>query len=207
MIFASTEMTQRKGNRASEFEGGTDSRNLTRTWASVLLFVSSYAPLPFILVVKYWDELAKTSTRVLVACGTIGLVIVAALLLAGIVREQRGGFVVAVTSVQHRSADVVNYTLPYLASFLGFDFLQPSHVAAFALFMALLCLLAVQTETIFLNPLLAAFGFDLYDVEYGENDVTKRGLFISRLTLRPRRTYTIQRLARYASIVTAHVPS
>jgi len=183
----------------------TRGRSITSFWALVVLFVSGYAPLPFILGIKYLDQLRNGAVQPWVIVATAAGAVLSVLLLRGVIGQASGGSPVTVRSVSHRSADLINYTLPYLISFLGFDFTKANDIWAFTAFFVLLCWLVAKTESAFMNPILAIWGYGFYEVEYEEYGVEKRSLVLSRQWLRVGSRYAIRKVAGYVAVVTEDI--
>ncbi len=81
----------------------------------------------------------------------------------------RGSMSVKVKSIKNRSSDLVNYTIPYILSFFGFDLSDIADIISLSIFLAIMLIITIQTKAIFLNPVLAMMGYGLYDLNYSYN--------------------------------------
>ena len=86
-----------------------------------------------------------------------------------IAKIERGNMLVKVQSVQNRSADLINYTIPYILSFFGFDLSKWADIISLTIFLLIMMLLTIKSKSVFLNPILALRGYGLYDLEYQFN--------------------------------------
>ena len=97
-----------------------------------------------------------------------------------------------------RSGDLINYSIPYLVTFVTVDkFFELSNLVPFVLFMALMFLLTLKTQSIFINPILAAMGYGLYDVQFKEGNAEKDGVFLIKGELSPKSNVRIIRLSQF----------
>ena len=94
-----------------------------RIFTAILLFISAYAPLFVILAIKDFDfDCKKTFHHATPICILLGLTILSIVLLFYSVKSiQRGNMPVKVKGIKSRSVDLINYTIPYIFSFFGFD--------------------------------------------------------------------------------------
>mgnify|MGYP000064516345 CR=1 FL=1 len=178
-----------------------------RLFITVLIFVSAYSPLALIMLIK--DYNLKTwqpnTPWVSVSAFIISLLAILALLKA--MRDIRGGDAVTVTKVSNKSGELVNYTIPYIASFFGFDLSNIQELASLGVFMLMMYLLSVRTENIFINPILSLAGYSLFDVTYQiANGQSKQAIFLSKFDVRNEEMYTIRRLSRFLFFVTKENP-
>ena len=98
---------------------------------------------------------------------------------------------VKIQSAKHVPADLMNYTLPYVVSFMGIDYSDPGKISGFLIFLTWIFLISYRSGQVILNPLLIVFGWRLYDVEYSySTDVkTYSGICLSKVVLTPEQTY------------------
>lgn len=142
-----------------------------RLWASIVIFVSGYAPLALILCAlnmdlssEDWSDWGpKNPFAVLVA---LSIALVSSLALGLVMRLVHGDHVVNVVEVEDRSPELLNYTIPYVVSFVASDLLgSANELWAFLIFLALMCAMSVKTQVVFINPLLTLFNYRLYGVQ------------------------------------------
>jgi len=168
-----------------------------RLWASFIIFVSAYAPLALLFALRDFDETARWFKHPPFVFSGLALVIVSVALLLWIFANLRGQFTAKVTKVALRSNDLMNYSVPYVISFFSVDFGKWQDVSAFGLFMGLLFVLTLKTQSLFINPILAVTGYGLFEVEFEESGKAKSGIFLTRLNLRPGAFYRMERLSQF----------
>jgi hypothetical protein len=175
-----------------------------RILTAILLFISAYAPLFVILAVKDFDFSCtlkfKHSIPVyillwLTAC-SIGLLFYA----VGSIK--RGNMPVKVKTVKSRSVDLINYTIPYIVSFFGFDLSKTEDVVSLIIFLLLMLLLTIKSKSVFMNPILLLAGYNLYDLEYEFDGKTNTVIVISKHEMRNGEAYYIRSLTRFLYFVT-----
>lgn len=131
------------------------------TFASAVLFLSSYAPL-FVAL----GLLDSFNCRLIAyACYGVAAASVVALWLAFRSWRQLATAQVTVARARHRDADAIAYVATYIVPFasLGVDTLQER--IALAGFVLLVAVLYIQAHLFYVNPLLALVGFRLFEVE------------------------------------------
>jgi hypothetical protein len=176
-----------------------------RLWASFTIFVSAYAPLALLFGVRDFDEQAKWFKHPSLVFGGLAFAVVSVVLLLWVFAKLQGQFTVRVTKLELRSNDLMNYSIPYVISFFSVDFGKWQDASAFGLFMALLFVLTLKTQSLFINPVLAVTGYGLFDVEFEESGKGKSGIFLTKLELKPGTTYRLERLSQFLFIATAKV--
>ena len=76
---------------------------------------------------------------------------------------------VTIDSVSIRSGELINYSIPYMISFFVMDLGSANLLLSFGFFMIIMYILTLKTHNIFINPILAIMGYNLYDVHYTRN--------------------------------------
>jgi len=170
-----------------------------RPWASFLLFLSAYAPLMIILVVKDYDPaqiswLPKNPGRSL-ALLVIAVISSIAILLS--MREIKGGLTVQVTKASNKSGDMFGYTVPYMLSFLRVDLGDWQTIASLSIFLAILFIMAYRTQTVFVNPILALAGYMLIDCTFKRGDSEIQAMVVTRSPIIIGKSYQMERLSYY----------
>ena len=175
----------------------------TRIPATVVIFASAYIPLFLILVIKdfevtpSWHLVNPLKSGFLIAISFIS-----GLLLWYIVDKIRiGGHPAQILSVTSKSGEIINYTIPYMISFFGFDLSKSKDIIIFSIFLFLLCLLSVRSQSVFINPILAIFGYGLYECEILENGIEKRFMAISRKDMKKGEQFKFNKLTNYLIFV------
>jgi len=67
---------------------------------------------------------------------------------------------------KHVPADLMNYVLPYVVSFISLDYQDSSKFIGFLIFLGWLFWVTYQSGQIIMNPMLAVFGWKLYEAKY-----------------------------------------
>ena len=144
---------------------------------SVIIFLSSYAPLSMLFAIRDFDTKTKWFLHPKFVYISLGVAVVSIIALNFTMRAIRGQFVVTANTVTLRSNDLVSYSIPYLIAFFAVDFGKWQDVAALALFMTLLFLLALKTQGLFINPILSLQGWDCSRLSSRKAKRSKRVFF------------------------------
>ncbi len=173
---------------------------------AILLFISAYSPLFVILAVKDFDfdETCNfkhpTAIYILLIFTAISLV-----LLFVSISQIKKGIAVKVEKVSNRSVDLINYTIPYILSFFGFDLSKPGDVISLTIFLLIMLLLTIRSKSVFLNPILALVGYGLYDLEYSFDGKREQRIIISKHELKTNEIYLIRSLTRFLYLTTEKI--
>ena len=169
-----------------------------RLFISLLIFLSAYAPLAVIVAVKdfNWETHKFAHIEGSIVCLVVAFLSI--VVLRAVMKAFPGQHPVVIKSVKGRSGDLINYSIPYLVVFATVDkFFELSNFLPFTLFMALMFLLTLKTQSIFINPILAAMGYGLFDVQFQEGKVEKEGVFLIKGELIPKAGVRIVRLSQF----------
>lgn len=153
-----------------------------RLFAAVMVFAGSYLPLTMILLAQdFRYELAGTaiciplpgdsscvipfsnyaiSVPMFLFC-LLGLVTTLAAL-----DKVDDGNAINITTSEYVPSDLMNYTLPYVVSFMGLGYSDSGKLVGLCIFLVWMFWITHKSGQILLNPVLIAFGWRLYDVEY-----------------------------------------
>lgn len=171
---------------------------------AILLFVSAYAPLFIILAVKDFDfdksKNFKHSTPIYILLSLTLLSV--ALLFYAIKSIQKGNMPVKIKTVKSRSVDLINYTIPYIVSFFGFDLSKVEDIVSLIIFLLLMLLMTIKSKSVFMNPVLLLAGYNLYDIEYEFDGKIHSTIVISIHDLRIGENYYIRSLTRFLYFIT-----
>jgi hypothetical protein len=170
-----------------------------RPWASFLLFLSAYAPLMIILVVKDYDP-AQFSWLPQNPVRSFTLVFIAIISSIAILRsmgEIKGGLTVQVTKASNKSGDMFGYTVPYMLSFLRVDLGEWQTLVSLSIFLAILFIMAYRTQTVFVNPILALAGYMLIDCTFKRGDTEIQAMVVTRKPITIGNSYQMERLSYY----------
>ncbi len=108
---------------------------------------------------------------------------------------------VKVVEVQNRSVDLINYTIPYIVSFFGFDLAKIDDVVSLSIFMLLMLILTIKSKSVFLNPILLIAGYNLYDLKYEFNQKQESRIVLSKYELKKGEQYYIRSLTRFLYLI------
>jgi hypothetical protein len=184
-----------------------------RPWANFVLFCSAYSPLALVFWIKdfNWKTAAinNYNTWEFDHPFLVGIYLVAGWISVRLTKRSielfQGQLPIKVLKVNSRSNDLMNYSLPYLAALLGLHFDDGGELGALIIFMAVLYILTIKTQSVFINPILALDGYGLYDVEYTEGDdkTIRENIVLTKFDLSQVSKPHITRLSRFLFVVTA----
>lgn len=165
--------------------------------AALALFLGSYLPLSIILLVQNVRVEALRRSPCLpwrpdcempFEQPTLGLALVVLcvsclVLMLAVLRALEPRRTIEVVESKHVPADLMNYVLPYVVSFMGLDFADPSRLAGFVVFLLWMFLITYRSGRIAMNPVLAVFGWRLFEIKYKvpAGSVTSTAFALSRL--------------------------
>lgn len=139
-----------------------------KVWISVLMFISAYSPLFLIFGVRDIDfEHSYKIMHPLAVCIMIVIVIVSIFSLfktISLLKDE--DMTVKISSVNNRSTDLFNYSVLYVICFFAIDLSKWGDFISMCIFLLLMLLLTIKTNSVFLNPILSLAGYGLYDVEF-----------------------------------------
>lgn len=176
-----------------------DSSVRLRPWAALLLFVSAYAPLLVILIIKDYDpqQLGLLPRHPAMCVGLLILAIGSCVGVLRAVQSIRSGLTVVVTKAANKSGEMFGYSIPYMLSFLRIDLGDWQTLASLLVFLAMMFAVAYRTQTVFVNPVLALAGYMLIDCTFKRDAVETQAMVISRLPLKIGESYVLERLSHY----------
>jgi len=197
--------------------------SITTLIPSIAIFISGFTPLFFIMVIKDIKEfvwfvhdlekpvLVITTIKIpyFISVGNIGVVIslVVISVLSWIMLQyvlkniSNNPFEITITRAKSRSSEVVNYTIPYMISFVAFDLSKWQDLVSLLLFLSILCLLSIRSQSIFINPILAAKGYGLYDCTFDENGISKECVMLSKSDLKADNIEHYKKLNNYMGFI------
>lgn len=170
---------------------------------SILLFISAYFPLFLILAVKDFDfekthKLEHTTAvYIMLGIGLLSIVVLFSILKF----ISRGNMPVEITDVNNRSVDLINYTIPYILSFFGFDLSKCEDIISLTIFLIIMFVLTLTSKSLFLNPILAFVGYGLYDIEYEFNSKRTSIAVLSKFDIKKGEKYYLKSLTRFLYLV------
>ncbi len=126
-----------------------------------ILFISSYFPLTLILCVLLHNKHPYWSV------GVFGVTVSFLILAWGYIRWSRNHMAVSherLTDFQKRDSEVMSYIASYLIPFVTFPLDTVEQVVGLIIFVVVLLILYVNTNMIYVNPMLNLVGYHLYEV-------------------------------------------
>lgn len=152
-----------------------------------LLFLSSYTPLYLILIVKHWSisiTIPHSEIYLIEKAGGVTLPAVSLFwaLLAGIslaalalvvnIRRSKGGQdFKEIESYRSRDELITSYILVYIFPFVVLDYTTFANWIAFAIFFAVIGLIQVRSNQLYVNPILAIRNYRIYEIDTGDQMV------------------------------------
>ncbi|SEP98046.1 hypothetical protein [Basfia succiniciproducens] len=179
----------------------TNSSLRLRPLVSMILFISAYAPLMVIMAIKQVD----LKSTYYFSSPTIGFGLLIAAVLSSImvlltVKSVKSGLMVTVSKASNKSGDMFGYTIPYMLSFMRIDLSEWQTVLAIILFLLVLFIMAYRTQTVFINPILAIFGYMLIDCTFKRGEREIQAMIITRKPIVSGDAICIDRLSHYLYI-------
>ncbi len=154
-----------------------------RLWAAVVIFAGSYFPLSLILLAQDFDytyaskpfctEILSIPSKCLVPLAnpklsiSIFLACLASLLITLLVfRATKTKRKMYIVKAKYVPAELMNYTLPYVVSFMGVSYAEQSKFVGMMIFLGWIFWITYKSGQLIMNPILVAFGWRLYDVTF-----------------------------------------
>ncbi len=145
-----------------------------------LLFISSYFPLAVIFSILLWQTHLLLAIITLLI-GISGLVIL--FLYFVLIAPRRAKSHETVTELDRHDGDVLSYVASYLVPFVSLD-LTGVQLWAVIVFLAVLLIIYVNSNMIYINPMLNILGYHLYEIKIAKNETSFYLLTRQRVGLR-----------------------
>jgi len=144
-------------------------------WVKIFLFLSSYIPLFLIFIIRNYSNIWVTSFFV----GLIFLCIFIWILIFSISRKQtyRGGQ--KVIKIESKMNESLNYLTPYLVAFLALDMTKWQDCLSILILLLILLVICLNSDLLYINPLLLFFKYKFYKVQYFTNWIRKSSIPIT----------------------------
>lgn len=170
-----------------------------RPWAALLMFVSAYAPLLIILIIKDYDSkpLSLIPRHPLLCLGFLVVAVLSCIGVLWSVTQIRSGLSVEVTKAANKSGEMFGYTIPYMLSFMRIDLGDWQTLLSLFIFLGMMFVVAYRTQTVFVNPVLALAGYMLIDCTFKRGVVETQAMVITRTPIKIGDTYILERLSYY----------
>lgn len=166
-------------------------------WASLVLFLASYLPLSVILLAQNFDlgatqrdlcivsgqPCALPFANPILAIGTFAVCAICLILTILVLRLTKGGQSIDVLRAKHVSNDLMNYTLPYVVSFMGLGYDDGKSLFGFMVFLFWMFVISYRSGRVLMNPVLIVLGWRLYEIDYkfSASSSEKSGLMLSKV--------------------------
>jgi hypothetical protein len=134
-----------------------------------MLFVSSYFPLALIFCVLLFVNHTFWAIIILLI-GLSGLVVM--LLYFLVITPTKNMFDEKVIELQKRDGDVMSYIASYLIPFVTFPLEGWQQITAVLVFIAVLLVVYVNSNMIYINPMLNLIGYHLYEVTLEHSELS-----------------------------------
>ena len=156
-----------------------------------LIFLGSYLPLAIILAMqdipaKWWSQPLCTYANLragvcqfipfenpILSITFLGVAAVATFLAKASLQRIRCPFAVEVKRLKATPNEIINYTFPYVVSFMGIAYGDPQKLLGFGVFLLWMFAITLKSGQILMNPLLLIFGWKLYEATIVINNVEK----------------------------------
>lgn len=174
-----------------------------RLFSGFLIFIGSYLPLAIILAVQdipktWWARPMCTRAGLLsgscfflpfenpiIALTFIGIAGLSALVAHFTLKGISYPFDVEIKQSKAIPNEIINYTFPYVVSFMGISYSEPQKLLGFLVFLIWMFAITYKSGQIIMNPLLLIFGWRLHDarISVNGNERDVRVLYKGALTL------------------------
>ena len=154
-----------------------------RPLASVAIFLGSYLPLTVILLAQdanyslsksdlCWRVFSKNTSCVLpfahpvLSFTGLGICLFCFCLTLVTLSNAKPKLPIRVTEAKYIPAELMSYSLPYVVAFMSIGYQETGKFIGLLIFLAWMFWITHKSGQILVNPLLAAFGWRLYEVKY-----------------------------------------
>ena len=147
-----------------------------RTWVKWVLFFSAYAPL-WLLIAYDTLDIRLNIAGVPVPVATLFFLLLSggsfqALRSSINVRKTREPKQRVVSDYTSRDELLSSYLIAYIIPFVNLDYSSLSSWFTLIVFLSVLATIQMGSEQLYVNPLLAAMGYRIYEVEYESHETT-----------------------------------
>jgi len=152
-----------------------------RILTAVVIFLGSYLPLSMILLAQNYDYTAvslpfcwqvwrlycnfplKNPTFAVSIFCVCAVCFLFTLIVLAFVKPKHE---IEILEAKYIPTDLMNYTLPYVVSFMSIDYQDISKFVGLVIFLIWMFWITYKSGQILLNPLLIVFGWRLYELKY-----------------------------------------
>ncbi|MBS0368915.1 MAG: hypothetical protein JSS57_06930 [Proteobacteria bacterium] len=157
----------------------------------LLIFLGSYFPLAIILAMQdisaqWWARPFCTTTSLkaseclfvpfdnpVLSISFLAVTAAATLLAKSSLLRIRCPFLIDVKRMKATPNEIINYTFPYVVSFMGIAYGDPQKLIGFGVFLLWMFAITLKSGQILMNPLLLIFGWKLYEATIVINGIEK----------------------------------
>lgn len=152
-----------------------------RLLSSILIFISAYSPLSLIFLVQDYDFDKHILCHPEIVYPVLAISVISCIIvIASVEKIKFSSPPIEILSVSNRSGELINYSIPYMISFFAVDLGDINQLICFGIFMVLMYWLTLKTHNMFINPVLALRGYNLYDVRYKSGNEELQDFFLSK---------------------------
>lgn len=178
-----------------------DSSLRLRPLVSLILFISAYAPLMLIILIKQIDFNMPYCLNSPIASLILLIVAVSSSMITLLTTKSvRTGLMVTVSKASNKSGDMFGYTIPYMLSFMRIDLSEWQIITSIILFLSVLFIMAYRTQTVFINPILAISGYMLIDCTFKRQEKEIQAMVITKKPISVGDSVCLVRLSHYLYI-------
>jgi len=178
-----------------------------RIVSGFLVFIGSYFPLAIILAVQdipqtWWQRPICTLTSLqagscsfspfgnpVLALTFAGITACSAIIAFFALRSISYPFELEVRQSKAIPNELINYTFPYVVSFMGVSYAEPEKLLGFLVFLIWMFAVTYKSGQIIMNPLLLIFGWRLHEASITINGTHREVRVLKRGDLRPGRQW------------------
>ena len=172
-----------------------------RPLVSLVLFLSAYSPLMFILLIKDMDFSQRFFVRSPTFSGVLLFLAVASTAITLFtVKNVAAGLPVTVTKAANKSGDMFGYTIPYMLSFMRVELGDWQTLLSLMLFLSVLFIMAYRTQTVFINPVLALAGYMLIDCTFKRDNKEIQAMVVTKEPISVGDSIKLDQLSHYLYI-------
>ena len=148
-----------------------------------MVFVGSYLPLALILLVQdvnygllgkgfCWHILRQHFACVIplshpgFSLAILSICLISFFLTLVALSVSRPKIPIQITEARYIPAELMSYTLPYVVSFMSVGYQETGKFVGITIFLAWMFWITYKSGQIILNPVLAVFGWRLYEIKY-----------------------------------------
>jgi hypothetical protein len=150
----------------------------------ITLFLSSFSPL--FALMAFANRGIPVALWLLIGACVLGI---GGLVAVMVVLSSQTGAAITVSRVVPKDGEVLSYVAAYLVPFFGVDLSNSNDVVLFCGFLVVLCIVYINSNMIFVNPLLSIAGFHTFEVSDAKDNVftvlTRQQDFADGVTITP----------------------